>query len=87
MISKDEITAIFCGVMISMAIMLIMMVSLLKLLWAWIVPELLPGAVAQGLIVPVLSWSLAFKLVLFGLVLVLFFSRKSMYFAPGSNKS
>ena len=87
MISKEEITAVICEFIISMAVMLIMMAFLLKLFWAWVVPELLPGAVAQGLIVPALSWSLAFKLVLFGLVLVPFFSRKYMYFASGSNNS
>ena len=73
--------------MISTALMLILMSFLLKLFWAWIVPELLPGVVAQGLIVPALTWSLAFKLVLFGLVFIPFFSRKNTYFVPGSNKS
>ena len=67
--------------------MLIMMASLLKLLWAWVVPELLPGVVAQGLIVPALSWSLAFKLVLFAVVLVPFLSHKYTYIAPSSNKA
>ena len=87
MISKEELTAIFCGFIISMVIMLIVMASLLKLLWAWVVPELFPGAVAQSLIVPELSWSLAFKLVVFTIVLVLLFSHKYTYIASGNNNA
>ena len=87
MISKEKLTAIFCGFIISMATMLIMMATLLKLLWVWIMPELFPGAVAQGLVVPALSWSLAFKLVVFVMVLAPFFSCKHTYIASEKSRT
>jgi len=42
---------------------------LVKLGWGWIVPDLFPGAVAQGLVAESISWLTAFKLaVIFGVV-------------------
>ena len=40
---------------------------LIKILWAWTIPDLFPGAVEQGLIAGVISWfaSLTFSLALF----------------------
>ena len=76
MILKEELVAIISGVIISILFISVIMSFLLKLLWAWVVPELFPGAVAQGLIVDVLSWSMAFKLVIFIMVLSMFFNRK-----------
>jgi hypothetical protein len=35
---------------------------LVKLLWAWAIPDLLPGAVEQGLVAASISWFTAFKL-------------------------
>ena len=37
---------------------------LVKLFWIWIIPDLFPGAVAQGLIAESISWLTAFKLAL-----------------------
>lgn len=34
-------------------------------MWAWVVPDLFPGAVAQGLIAGNISWVTAIKLALF----------------------
>ena len=70
-----------------MATMVVVMAFLLKLLWAWVVPELFPGAVVQGLVVPGLSWSLAFKLVVFIMVLAPFFSCKHAYIASEKSRS
>jgi len=42
---------------------------LVKLLWAWTVPELFPGAVKTGLIAETISWYAAFKLAIFIAVL------------------
>ncbi len=36
-----------------------------KLLWAWTVPDLFPGAVQQGLVARSISWFTAFKLSIF----------------------
>jgi hypothetical protein len=37
----------------------------IKLLWAWTIPDLFPGAVEQGLIAAEISWVTSFKLALF----------------------
>ena len=41
----------------------------IKLLWAWTIPDILPGAVAQGLVAGSISWLTAAKVALFGAVL------------------
>ena len=38
---------------------------LLKLLWAWTIPDLFPGAVEKGLVAKEISWFTSFKLALF----------------------
>jgi hypothetical protein len=48
----------------SVVVTFILMLLILKLAWGWIVPELLPGMVAQGLIVSELTWLSAFKVAL-----------------------
>lgn len=37
----------------------------LKLLWAWTIPDLFPGAVEQGLVASEISWLTSFKLAIF----------------------
>ncbi len=37
----------------------------IKLLWAWIIPDLFPGAVEQGLVAAEISWLTSLKLALF----------------------
>ena len=41
------------------------MFFVIKLLWAWTIPDLFPGAVEQGLIASEISWFTSFKLALF----------------------
>ena len=41
------------------------MFLLIKLMWAWTVPDLFPGAVEQGLIAAEISWLTSFKLAVF----------------------
>lgn len=45
---------------------------LIKVVWGWVVPDLFPGAVQQGLIKGSISWFVAFKLtiliIIFGLI-------------------
>ena len=38
---------------------------IIKLLWAWTIPDLFPGAVEQGLVAAEISWFTSFKLALF----------------------
>ena len=44
-------------------------IFVLKFAWAWVIPDLFPGAVLVGLIVPELSWALTIKLALFAAIL------------------
>lgn len=60
-------------VMITMAIIaavaiFVILLFLLKFMWGWIVPDLFPGAVAQGLVAAEISWMTAFKVALFGAI-------------------
>ncbi len=48
--------------LIQVAIMFAISLVLFKVVWAWVVPDLFPGAVAQGLIVAELTWSASLKL-------------------------
>lgn len=46
------------------AVTFVLMLLGVKLAWAWVIPDLLPGMVTQGLIVPELTWLSAFKVAL-----------------------
>ena len=41
----------------------------IKLLWAWTIPDLFPGAVEQGLVAAEISWLTSFKLAIFFAIL------------------
>ena len=45
--------------------LLVLALLIIKVLWAWTIPDLFPGAVDQGLIVESLSWFAALKLAIF----------------------
>ena len=42
---------------------------IIKLLWAWTIPDLFPGAVKQGLVAAEISWLTSFKLAIFFAIL------------------
>jgi hypothetical protein len=42
--------------------LLFLALLVIKLVWAWTIPDLFPGAVEQGLVAESLSWYAAFKL-------------------------
>jgi len=51
-----------------LAVVLVVFVAallLIKLMWAWTVPDLFPGAVAQKLVAADISWLAALKLAAF----------------------
>ncbi len=48
-----------------MVVVIAVMLFLVKALWAWTIPDLFPGAVAQGLVAGQISWYTAFKLAVF----------------------
>ncbi len=48
--------------LIQVAIMFVIALVVFKVVWAWVVPDLFPGAVAQGLIIADLTWLTSVKL-------------------------
>ena len=49
-------------VLVQVAVMFAISLVVFKVVWAWVVPDLFPGAVAQGLIIADLTWSASLKL-------------------------
>jgi hypothetical protein len=60
------VTSLLIGAVVAFAIGII----LVKLLWAWTIPDLFPAAVDQGLIVDDLTWLAAMKIVILVAILV-----------------
>jgi len=48
-----------------MAGVIVIALFVVKLLWAWTIPDLFPGAVRQGLIARDISWLTALKVAIF----------------------
>jgi hypothetical protein len=66
---KSWLIAIVPGVLMFVAGAFVLALFLIKLLWAWTIPDLFPGAVEQGLVARSISWLTAFKLAIFVTVL------------------
>jgi TRAP-type uncharacterized transport system fused permease subunit len=49
-------------VFVTVAVMFVISLVVFRFVWGWVVPDLFPGAVDQGLIVADLTWLSAFKL-------------------------
>ncbi len=63
------LVAIVPGVLAVMVGALVLMLLVVKLLWAWTIPDLFPGAVEGGLVVGEISWYVAFKVAVFVAIL------------------
>jgi len=50
-------------------LILVIALFLIKILWAWTIPDIFPIAVNQGLVVGSISWLTSFKIALFIAVL------------------
>ncbi len=57
----EETVTRWTTLFITAAITIVIMVVVLKFVWAWVVPDLFPGAVTQGLINAELTWLAAVK--------------------------
>jgi hypothetical protein len=66
---KRWLIAIVPGVLGIIAVVFLVALLLIKLLWAWTIPDLFPGAVEQGLVAGDISWFTALKLAIFVAVL------------------
>ncbi len=53
------------AILISVAITFVITMVVFKFVWAWVVSDLFPGAVAQGLINANLTWLASLKLAVF----------------------
>ena len=66
---KGWLFALVPGVLTVIAVVFVLVLLLIKLLWAWTIPDIFPGAVDDGLIVSSLSWFSALKVAIFIAVL------------------
>ena len=57
------------GILALVAVYVVIVLLLVKLFWAWTIPDLFPGAVSQGLVAESISWYTAFKVAIFVAVL------------------
>jgi hypothetical protein len=58
---KNWLLAVFPGALALMVISLVVALFIVKILWAWTIPDLFPGAVEQGLVVKSISWLTSLK--------------------------
>ena len=63
--NKSWLVALIPGALALGVGIFILALFLVKLVWAWTIPDLFPGAVAQGLISKDISWYTALKLAIF----------------------
>ena len=57
---------------VELAVEFVVVLILVRILWSWTIPDLFPGAVAQGLVVASLSWWTSVKVAIFVAVLSTF---------------
>lgn len=67
--TKTGVAAIILAGLTVACIAFVVVLFLIKFLWAWTVPDLFPGAVEQGLVAGTISWLTAIKLAIFVAVL------------------
>lgn len=60
---------VISGTLALIAVYAVIVLLLVKLLWAWTIPDIFPGAVSEGLIAGSISWYTAFKIAVFVAVL------------------
>ena len=67
-------------ILIQVAIMFVISMIVLKFVWAWVVPDLFPGAIEEGLIAASLTWLASLKLAVLVAVLSGFYPALSEAF-------
>jgi hypothetical protein len=60
-----KVVGIIAGLLAVVAFAFVISLLLIKVIWAWTVPDLFPKAVEQGLVARDISWLTAIKLALF----------------------
>ena len=64
-LDKKWLIAIIPGVLALILLAFIVALFLVKILWAWTIPDLFPGGVEQGLIAKEISWYTSLKVAIF----------------------
>jgi len=59
--SKTQLGAVVCGGVVVACAVFVAGLLLIKLLWAWTIPDIFPKAVEQGLVAGTISWFTAMK--------------------------
>jgi hypothetical protein len=67
--NKAWLVGIIPGVLALAGVVFVLMLFLVKVLWAWTIPDLFPGAVEQGLVAGTISWYTALKVAILMAVL------------------
>ena len=67
--NKSKLFSIIPGIIALVVGFIAIAFFIIKLLWAWTIPDLFPGAVEQGLVAAEISWLTAFKLAIFFAIL------------------
>ncbi len=67
--NRRKLSALIGGGLLVACIVFVVFLFLVKVLWAWTIPDLFPGAADQGLVAREISWMTAVKLSLFVAVL------------------
>lgn len=62
---KSVALAIIPGILAIIIGVFVVVLLLVKFLWAWTIPDLFPGAVNQGLVARNISWYTALKVAIF----------------------
>lgn len=57
------------GALVVASVVFVVALFLVKILWAWTIPDLFPGAVEQGLVAREISWLTALKVAICAAVL------------------
>lgn len=63
--NKRWLVAIVPGILAIIALVFLVALLLIKVLWAWTIPDLFQGAVEQGSVARDISWFTAFRLAIF----------------------
>jgi hypothetical protein len=69
----SRIATLIAAALTVAAVALVVALFLVKILWAWVIPDLFPGAVAQGLVAGSISWYTSLKVAIFLAVLTALF--------------
>jgi len=63
--ARARVLAGIIGALVGVVAAFVVFLFAVKLLWAWTIPDLFPGAVQQGLVAGSISWLTAVKVAIF----------------------